>query len=80
LKIYIQGLLTLKNNVIKRFHKTPLIKFRAVGKIYPDFAYPRFYDMTDLFPNFLREDVATSSTSNKPFRTEHLNMNNIGKV
>jgi hypothetical protein len=69
----------LKNNVKKRFHKPSLIKFRAVGKVYPDFAFSPFYDMTDLFPNVLREDVAISATSNKPFRTEHSNMNNTGK-
>jgi hypothetical protein len=70
----------LKNKVIKRFHKTSLIRFRAVGNAYPDFAFPPFYDVIDLFPNFLREDVAISATSDKPFRTERSYMNNIGNV
>jgi hypothetical protein len=35
--------------------------------------------MIGLFPNFLREDMAISATSNKPFGTEHSNMNNMGK-
>jgi hypothetical protein len=35
--------------------------------------------MIGLFPNFLREDVAISATSNKPFLTEHSDMNNMGK-
>jgi hypothetical protein len=56
------------------------MKFRGVGKVYPGFAFPPFYAMIDLFPNFLREDVAISAASNKPFRTEHSNLNNIGKV
>jgi hypothetical protein len=42
LKIYFQGFLSLKNKVIKQFRKTPLIKFRAVGKENPDFAFPPF--------------------------------------
>jgi hypothetical protein len=54
LEIYIQGFLTLKNKVIKLFHKTPLIKFRAVGQVYPAFEFPPFYGMIGLFPNFLR--------------------------
>jgi hypothetical protein len=35
--------------------------------------------MISLVPNFLREDVAISTTSNKPFRTEYSDMNNMGK-
>jgi hypothetical protein len=36
--------------------------------------------MVSLVPNFLREDVAISATSNKPFRTEYSDMNNMGKM
>jgi hypothetical protein len=61
----------------KKISQTSLIKFRTVGKVYPDFGFSPFYDMIDLFPNFLREDVAISATSNKPFRTEN---SNIGTV
>jgi hypothetical protein len=42
LKIYFQGYLSQKNKLIKQFRKTPLIKFKAVGKGNPDFEFPPF--------------------------------------